>query len=174
MNTPNWQHHSKKEQKRTLKPQAMRQAKKRRAALKAKLLAASVMLVGINPVSAESIGDRSNRQAYQSQRGYASENKCYRNEYREEYIPGTSKSPGYVSSYRERVEVPCNNRVYRRDDAPQKQHQTDDNSCIEGSILGGIAGGGIGAAASRGDGRLWAIPLGIVGGAMVGCQVDGG
>ncbi|AON98594.1 putative cAMP phosphodiesterases class-II precursor [Synechococcus phage S-RIM2] len=173
MKLPNWQHHSKKEAKRTLKPQALRQAKKRRAALKAKLLAASVLLVAM-PVSAESIGDRSNRQAYQSQRGYASENKCYRNEYREEYIPGTSKSPGYVSSYRERVEVPCNNRVYRRDDAPQKQHQTDDNSCIEGSILGGIAGGGIGAAASRGDGRLWAIPLGIVGGAMVGCQVDGG
>ena len=24
MNTPNWQHHSKKDQKRTLKPQAMR------------------------------------------------------------------------------------------------------------------------------------------------------
>jgi outer membrane lipoprotein SlyB len=58
--------------------------------------------------------------------------------------------------------------------APQKQHQTDDNSCIEGSILGGILGGGAGAAASRGDGRLWAIPLGIVGGALVGCQVDGG
>jgi hypothetical protein len=139
-----------------------------------KLALAALMTLSALPVSAESIGDRSNRQAYQSQRGYASENKCYRNEYREEYIPGTSKSPGYVSSYRERVEVPCNNRVYRRDDAPQKQHQTDDNSCIEGSILGGIAGGGIGAAASRGDGRLWAIPLGIVGGAMVGCQVDGG
>ena len=139
-----------------------------------KIALATMMLLSALPVSAESIGDRSNRQAYQSQRGYASENKCYRNEYREEYIPGTSKSPGYVSSYRERVEVPCNNRVYRRDDAPQKQHQTDDNSCIEGSILGGIAGGGIGAAASRGDGRLWAIPLGIVGGAMVGCQVDGG
>jgi hypothetical protein len=139
-----------------------------------KLALAALMTLSALPVSAESIGDRSNRQAYQSQRGYASENKCYRNEYREEYIPGTSKSPGYVSSYRERVEVPCNNRVHRRDDAPQKQHQTDDNSCIEGSILGGIAGGGIGAAASRGDGRLWAIPLGIVGGAMVGCQVDGG
>ncbi len=27
MNTPNWQHHSKKEQKRTLKPQAMRARK---------------------------------------------------------------------------------------------------------------------------------------------------
>jgi len=33
MNTPNWQHHSKKEKKRTLKPQALRQAKKRRGQL---------------------------------------------------------------------------------------------------------------------------------------------
>ena len=62
---------------------------------------------------------------------------------------------------------------------PQKNHKpvagkTDDNSCIEGSILGGIAGGGLGAALSRGDGRWWAIPTGIVGGALVGCQVDGG
>lgn len=62
---------------------------------------------------------------------------------------------------------------------PQKTHKpaagkTDDNSCVEGSILGGIAGGGAGAALSRGDGRWWAIPLGIVGGAMVGCQIDGG
>ena len=135
-----------------------------------KLVLATMMLLSALPVSAESIGDRSNRQAYNSQRGYASENRCYRNEYREEYIPGTSKSPGYVSSYKERVEVPCNREVYRRDDA----HNTDDNSCIEGSILGGIAGGGAGAALSRKEGRLWAIPLGIVGGALVGCQVDGG
>jgi len=35
---PNWQHHSNKEQKRSLKPQALRQAKKRKQALKAKLL----------------------------------------------------------------------------------------------------------------------------------------
>ena len=138
-----------------------------------KLILATMMLLSALPVSAESIGDRSNRQAYNSQRGYASENKCYRNEYREEYVPGTSRSPGYVSSYKERVEVPCNREVYRRDDAPRR-HNTDDNSCIEGSILGGIAGGGIGAAASKGDGRLWAIPLGIVGGALAGCQVDGG
>ena len=138
-----------------------------------KLALAALMLVTALPASAGSIGDRSNRQAYNSQRGYASENRCYRNEYREEYIPGTSSSPGYVSSYKERVEVPCNREVYRRDDAPRK-HNTDDNSCIEGSILGGIAGGGIGAAASRKEGRLWAIPLGIVGGAMAGCQIDGG
>jgi hypothetical protein len=38
MKVPNWQHHSKKEQKRSLKPQALRDARKRRQALKAKLL----------------------------------------------------------------------------------------------------------------------------------------
>ena len=141
-----------------------------------KLALATLMIFSALPVGAESIGDRSNRLAYESQRGYAREEKCYRNEYREEYVPGTSKSPGYVKSYRERVKVPCNNHVYRRDDhnhSTQGGH-VDDNSCIEGSILGGIAGGGIGAAASRKEGRFWAIPLGIVSGAMVGCQIDGG
>tara|TARA_B100000427_G_scaffold119388_1_gene99491 strand:+ start:1996 stop:2169 length:174 start_codon:yes stop_codon:yes gene_type:complete len=38
MNVPNWQHHSKKEQKRHLKPQALRQARKRRNQLKKCLL----------------------------------------------------------------------------------------------------------------------------------------
>ena len=33
MNIPNWQHHSKKEKKRKLKPQALRQARKRRGQL---------------------------------------------------------------------------------------------------------------------------------------------
>jgi len=35
---PNWQHHSKKEQKRSLKPQALRQAKKRAKMFKLKML----------------------------------------------------------------------------------------------------------------------------------------
>ena len=39
MVTPNWQHHSKKEKKRTLKPQALRQARKRRGQLIKRLLA---------------------------------------------------------------------------------------------------------------------------------------
>jgi len=38
MTTPNWQHHSKKERKRTLKPQALRQAKARRGQLINRLL----------------------------------------------------------------------------------------------------------------------------------------
>lgn len=107
------------------------------------------------------------------QPGYSSEQKCYRTEYREEYIPGTSRRPGYVKTYRNKVEVPCRGHV-GYNSIPGSKSKIDDNSCIEGSILGGILGGGAGAIASRGDGRLWAIPLGVVGGALVGCQVDGG
>ena len=41
-------------------------------------------------------GDYSNYKAYESQRGYAKEEKCYKNEYREEYVPGTSRSVSYT------------------------------------------------------------------------------
>mgnify|MGYP001272059743 CR=1 FL=1 len=148
-----------------------------------KLALAALMMLTVLPAHAggprfrESIGDRSNRQAYESQSGYARQEKCYKRVYREEYVPGTMKNPGYVKSYKERVEVPCKKRVkvYQEHHHPNVGHgHVDDNSCIEGSIIGGIAGGGAGAAMSRGDGRWWAIPLGIVSGAMVGCQVDGG
>lgn len=119
---------------------------------------------------------------YSSNRGWAEEEKCFRNEYREEYIPGTSKRPGRVKTYRNKVQVPCRGGRYVPNYAPNPRYEEqypnvgrhDDNSCIEGSILGGIAGGGAGAALSRKDGRLWAIPLGIVTGSMLGCQVDGG
>lgn len=121
---------------------------------------------------------------YSSRHGYASENKCYKTKYREEYIPGTSNNRGYVRTWREKKEIPCRKRRknhyhdhYYHETNPnvgRKYYDYDDNSCIEGSILGGIAGGGLGAALSRDAGRLWAIPLGIVGGAVAGCQVDGG
>ena len=119
---------------------------------------------------------------YSSNSGWAEEEKCFKNEYREEYIPGTSKRPGRVKTYRNRVQVPCRGGRYVPNYAPHPRYEEqypnlgrhDDNSCIEGSILGGIVGGGAGAALSRKDGRLWAIPLGIVTGSMVGCQVDGG
>ena len=48
MNTPNWIHHSKKDLKRKLKPQALRQAKARRQALKRKLLKGAFLVLGIN------------------------------------------------------------------------------------------------------------------------------
>lgn len=136
-------------------------------------LAALLLLSSVAPAA----------QAYESQPGYSRQQKCFKRVYREEYVPGTMNNPGYVTSYKERVKVPCetsrtyspNTRHYQPE--PQKylgNPKVDDNSCVEGSVIGGLLGGGAGAAASRGDGRLWAIPLGIVGGALVGCQVDGG
>ena len=139
-------------------------------ALAALLIAASAVPVDAKP------------SRYSSRPGWAEEEKCYRTEYSEEYVPGTSKFPGHVKTRREKVRIPCRGRRYVPNYAPnpryEEQHPNvggiDDNSCIEGSILGGIAGGGLGAALSRKDGRLWAIPTGIVGGALLGCQVDGG
>ena len=119
-----------------------------------------------------------------SQPGWSHQEKCFKTVYREEYVPGTIRNPGYVKSYKEKVKVPCDNASVQRthinrhgvrvDKHTRRSVSVDDNSCIEGSILGGIAGGGAGAALSRKEGRLWAIPLGIVSGALVGCQVDGG
>tara|TARA_B100000927_G_C16321068_1_gene411401 strand:+ start:229 stop:765 length:537 start_codon:yes stop_codon:yes gene_type:complete len=164
------------------------------------------------PVGAESIGDRSNREAYRDapprnwyerlvgrpssatgltisksttpvryprvarnsyQYGYSSSSVCTKQEYREEYIPGTARNPGYINSWYDTVEVPCAVRpksppVWQREPSP------DGNECSEGAILGGILGGGAGAALSQGDGRWWAIPLGIASGAVIGCDIDGG
>ena len=107
--------------------------------------------------------------------GGMAEQTCYRYEYREEYVPGNANNPGYVKSYKDKIEVPCRGSVgFRPSRVEESSSNVDDNSCIEGTLIGGLLGGGAGAAASREDGRFWAIPLGIVSGAMVGCQIDGG
>ena len=108
------------------------------------------------------------------QGGGTQQTDCYETIYREEYIPGTSERPGRVRTFRERVRVPCRNQQPTYNEPRTSHSNVDDNSCIEGAIIGGIAGGGAGAALSRGDGRWWAIPLGVVSGTMVGCQIDGG
>jgi len=143
-----------------------------------KLLAA-LLLIGVTSAPAFAGGPRL---GYRGQRNVHYEEKCYKNV--ERYIPGYyddfgNWKVGRVKTTRKRV--PCS-RLYERPRKPyiHEHHHpdvggnVDDNSCLEGSILGGIAGAGAGAALSRGDGRWWAIPLGIVGGSMVGCQVDGG
>ena len=135
------------------------------------LLASLIALGSISPVFAD-----------EYQPGYSASRSCFKTEYREEYVPGNEDSPGYVKTWKDTIEVDCEKRrIIGHTHRPPhyRRHVTvyedvDDNSCVEGSLLGGILGGGIGAAASRQDGRLWAIPLGIVSGAMVGCQVDGG
>tara|TARA_B100000965_G_scaffold105061_1_gene86622 strand:+ start:4184 stop:4723 length:540 start_codon:yes stop_codon:yes gene_type:complete len=107
------------------------------------------------------------------QPGYSSSSTCTRKEYREEYVPGTARRPGYVKNWHDTIEVPCN-RPVRPSVIRPRTPSPDGNECIEGSVLGGILGGGAAAAMSQGDGRWWAIPLGIVGGSMIGCDIDGG
>ena len=111
------------------------------------------------------------------QEGYSKTRNCFKTEYREEYIPGTADNPGYVQSFHETVEVPCRydegslrNGGYTR----KTTIQYDNNDCSDGKIAGGLVGGGLGAAISRGDGRWWAIPLGAVLGSRIGCEIEGG
>ena len=112
-----------------------------------------------------------------SRSGYSYTTTCYREEYREEYVPGTADNPGYVQSFNETFEVPCDNSAdsLRRGGYTRKTTiQYDNNDCSDGKFAGALLGGGAGAALSRGDGRWWAIPLGAVVGSAIGCDAAGG
>ena len=136
---------------------------------------ALAVLLALTPVSAL---------ADDYQAGYSHERKCFKTEYREEYIPGTEDNPGYVKSWKDTIEVPCedSNIGWHRPHKPTKRpyyrrHVTvyeDTNDCTDGKIAGGLLGGGAAAALSRGDGRWWAIPLGAVVGSHIGCDLAGG
>ena len=123
------------------------------------LLTSLIALGSISPVFAD------------QKAGYSEDRTCYKTEYREEYVPGTLETPGYIRTYNETVEVPCRDRGgYTR----KETIEYDTNDCTDGKIAGGLLGGAAGAAMSRDDGRWWAIPLGIVVGSAIGCDVDGG
>ena len=123
------------------------------------LLTSLIALGSISPVFAD------------QKAGYSEDRTCYKTEYREEYVPGTLENPGYLRTYNETVEVPCRDRGgYTR----RETIEYDTNDCTDGKIAGGLLGGAAGAAMSRDDGRWWAIPLGIVVGSAIGCDVDGG
>ena len=141
-----------------------------------KTLIAFLILGSSFPVNAyESIGDRSNREAYESQKGYAYESRCFRYEYKERYVPGNSISPGYVKSYNEKVSIPCNSRrkvfnYYRHKSEPQTSYVKYKSfpKCTTSTTLGGLIGGGIAASLSKRDAYGWSIPLGAVLGAGIG------
>ena len=110
--------------------------------------------------------------------GGSSSRKCFKSEYKEEYIPGTEDNPGYVRSSKETVEVACDpddvaeGKTYQR--TVTVYENVDTNDCSDGTVVGGLLGGGLAGFGSRGKDRWWAIPAGIIGGAMVGCARDGG
>ena len=131
-----------------------------------KILLAS--LVALTPIAAV---------ADEYQEGYSQSRNCFKTEYREEYIPGTVDNPGYVQSYHETIEIPCKHSADSLRNGGYTRKTTieyDNNDCTDGKIAGGLVGGGLGAAISRGDGRWWAIPLGAVLGSRIGCEIEGG
>lgn len=141
-------------------------------------LLAGCSLIGL-PAVAQSYG----------QAGYAATDDCYRDEYRERYIPGSREQPGRVERWSERVTIPCSRGQSQPLEVIQAGRRwpgsvastpasapprVDNNSCKEGTVLGGILGAGLGGAISRGNGRWIGVPVGAVAGALLGCQIDGG
>ena len=116
------------------------------------------------------------------QAGYSHQRPCFKSEYREEYIPGTETDPGYVKSWKETLEVPCettptasipsSDRTYRRHVTVYEN--VDTNDCSDGTVAGALLGGGLAGFGTRGKDRWWTIPTGIIGGAMGGWARDGG
>ena len=109
-----------------------------------------------------------------SRPGYSRTTQCFRDEYREEYIPGTKDRPGYVRNWTEKVEIACSDTPSRSSTQKDQTADVDNNDCSQGSVIGGLLGAGLGAALSRKEGRWVGVPVGAAAGAVVGCQVDGG
>ena len=98
---------------------------------------ALAVLLALTPVSAF---------AGEYQQGYSASRTCFKTEYREEYVPGTLDDPGYVKSWNETLEVPCKGdtaegRVYKRHVTVYEN--VDTNDCSEGTVAGGLLGGGL-------------------------------
>ena len=114
------------------------------------------------------------------QEGFLYSNKCFRNEYREQYIPGSFENPGYVKSWRETIEVPCykisnlykkNNYITTDGSHKYKSYERrlsqsglkKRNTCKSSNkTIGGLIGGSTAAALSSKDAYAWTIPLGAV------------
>ena len=120
-----------------------------------------------------SISFCSSAAANESRAGYSRSKTCIRNEYREEYFPGTKDSPGYVESWTETIEVPCKTSRSSQYSTPISK-DVDNNDCSQGSLIGGLLGAGLSMTGTRGKDRWWAVPAGGAAGAMVGCSIDGG
>tara|TARA_B100000965_G_scaffold59850_1_gene45911 strand:+ start:545 stop:994 length:450 start_codon:yes stop_codon:yes gene_type:complete len=130
------------------------------------LLAAAMLLTPIGVLADE------------YQRGYTTQRSCFKEIYREEYVPGTRSSQGYVKSFSDTVEVPCSSSIghsVRSYNYHQRRHYRRSNnqvlvsrnhrspSCSAGNATtGGLIGGGLAAALSKKDAYGWSVPLGAV------------
>jgi len=114
-----------------------------------KLLIISILLISHSPV----ISHESN--FYSSEK-----DKCFKTIYKEKYIPGDSQNPGYVTSWEEHLNIPCNyKKIYKKEEI-SKTPSVKTKKCNE--TLGSLVGGGIAASLSAVDAYGWSIPLGLV------------
>lgn len=156
-----------------------------------KTIAAFILFASLPMNADEYFAHNRNHPTYDFQNGYAYENKCFRNEYREYYVPGNSRTPGYVKSYYERISTPCkiesnasnhynyptkpsyryrSKPYYDYKIKPATKYVKNEHSkkCTGSTTLGGLIGGGLAASLSNKDAYGWTIPLGAVLGAGIG------
>ena len=104
-----------------------------------KILLAS--LIALTPVSV--LAERPDEQ----QAGYSRTKTCYRSEYREEYVPGTENDPGFVHSWKETIEFPCEPQSGAtgtpRRQVVEEYRQVDENDCTDGKVAGALLYSGI-------------------------------
>ncbi len=113
--------------------------------------------------------------ANEYQPGYSTSQTCFKKKYREEYVPGTYSNPGYVKSWKDTIEVPCQSRGISTSRNHYHQPQSvypvassnnftaKKSSCNTGATTtGGLLGGGLAAVLSKKDAYGWSIPLGAV------------
>jgi hypothetical protein len=93
-----------------------------------------------------------------------------RTEYVQSPVYQANQQPAYQQTA---YQQPVYAQPYRQAYAPPVtvvDAQQREKSCQIGRLVGGLVGGGVGYAASRQDGRAWAVPLGALLGTQVGCN----
>jgi hypothetical protein len=81
----------------------------------------------------------------------------------------SSYGDGYGGGYR--ADYDANRYRANLPVAPDYIQAQTAQRCNVGRLVGGIVGGGLGYAASRQEGRTWAVPLGALLGQQVGCSI---
>ena len=83
--------------------------------MRIRLLVLATML--LSPMAAKADGNH-------HQGGFITQRTCYREIYREKYISGNRRSKGYVTSYLDKVEVPCSSLSWN---SPIRKHRHSHN-----------------------------------------------